>query len=153
MHETFWTLLQDRAHWEFELFLMLLFDGVVGCVLFPFVRKHWRHHVDRDAREQNKTRWRVVGIAPMAERLGLVAPANSPKWPRSGRFYEPVKGKPCPRCGIGIDDDGDGNCSHCVGKPVLGNCDHPWWGNVLHENVGDCINWKPVSTKTRENHG
>ena len=25
--ETFWTLLHDKGHWEFEIFLMLLFDG------------------------------------------------------------------------------------------------------------------------------
>ena len=173
MHETFRTLLTDPAHWEFELFLMLLFDGVVGCVLFPFVRKHWQHHVDRDAREQNKTRWRVVGIAPMAERLGLGAPANSPKWPRSGRFYEPVKGKPCPRCGIGVDDDRDGHCGVCVRlldteigamkeqelkyptpKPALGTCHGGGaLGKIPHVFGDDCVNWLPVSTKTRKNHG
>ena len=180
MHETFLTLLQDRAHWEFELFLMLLFDGVVGCVLFPFVRKHWRHHITRDKRDSGGVVPRTAperekgGFVPVSYKWSIgVAPPRlaydrwtptqpdlvgndwnkAIPWPRSGRFYEPVKGKPCPRCGIGVDDDGDGNCSHCVGKPVLGNCDHPRWGNVLHENVGDCINWKPVSTKTRENHG
>lgn len=30
MQETFWTLLRDQAHWEFEMFLMLLFDGVLA---------------------------------------------------------------------------------------------------------------------------
>ncbi len=49
--ETFWTLLHDRAHWEFEIFLMLLFDGVIGAILWPFLRSHWRHHVTRDAQE------------------------------------------------------------------------------------------------------
>ncbi len=51
MHETFWTLLRDPAHWEFEIFLMILFDGVIGTLLWPFVRKHWAHHVARDRRE------------------------------------------------------------------------------------------------------
>lgn len=50
-HETFWTLASDAAHWEFELFLMLLFDGIVGAVAWPFVRKHWLHHRERDERE------------------------------------------------------------------------------------------------------
>ena len=49
--ETFWTLLRDAAHWEFELFLMLLFDGVIGLLLWPFIRKHWKHHVRRDHKE------------------------------------------------------------------------------------------------------
>lgn len=48
MHETFWTLLRDSAHWEFELFLMLLFDGVIFGICWPFLRKHWKHHIDRD---------------------------------------------------------------------------------------------------------
>ena len=48
MHETFWTLLHDAAHWEFEIFLMLLFDGVIVGVCWPFLRKHWKHHLDRD---------------------------------------------------------------------------------------------------------
>ena len=48
MHETFTTLLKDPAHWEFELFLMLLFDVLIAGLCWPFVRKHWRHHLDRD---------------------------------------------------------------------------------------------------------
>jgi hypothetical protein len=40
--ETFMSLLHDKAHWEFELFLIL-------CgLLWPFVRKHWKHHIARD---------------------------------------------------------------------------------------------------------
>ena len=38
MHETFWTLLRDKAHWEFEIFLMFLFDGVLGG-LWLFIAK------------------------------------------------------------------------------------------------------------------
>lgn len=48
MNETFWTLLRDSAHWEFEIFLMLLFDGVIAGLCWPFVRRHWQHHIDRD---------------------------------------------------------------------------------------------------------
>lgn len=46
--ETFWTLLRDRAHWEFELFLMVLFDGIVGTMLYPWIRKHWNPSVKGD---------------------------------------------------------------------------------------------------------
>jgi hypothetical protein len=51
MHETFWTLLRDAAHWEFEIFLMLLFDGLVAGILWPFVRVHWKHHLAHDNEE------------------------------------------------------------------------------------------------------
>jgi hypothetical protein len=53
--ETFWTLLHDAAHWEFEVFLMVVFDGVIGYLgfrlLWPKIRKHWKHHIERDQRE------------------------------------------------------------------------------------------------------
>jgi hypothetical protein len=51
--ETFWTLLRNAAHWEFELFLMLVFDGIVGALLWPTIKKHWNHHLERD-REEGK---------------------------------------------------------------------------------------------------
>ena len=51
MKETFWTLLHDKAHWEFELFLMFLFDVVIAGVAWPFVAKHVRHHLERDKQE------------------------------------------------------------------------------------------------------
>lgn len=47
--ETFWTLAGDLAHWEFELFLMVLVDGIALGVAWPFARKHWRHHVAHDS--------------------------------------------------------------------------------------------------------
>lgn len=49
--ETFWSLLRDKAHWEFEIFLMVLFDGFIGALLWPFVRKHWKHHTERDRKD------------------------------------------------------------------------------------------------------
>ena len=56
--ETFWTLLHDSAHWEFELFVgfleMLLFDGAMGLVFWPFIKKHWWHHTERDRRDGNE---------------------------------------------------------------------------------------------------
>jgi hypothetical protein len=64
MHETFWTLLGDPAHWMFELFLMLLFDGLIVGLCWPFVRKHWQHHVARDRAETTDiygNRWQNCG--------------------------------------------------------------------------------------------
>jgi hypothetical protein len=43
-HETFWSLLRDPAHWEFEIFLMVLVDGIILGLLWPKIRKHVRHH-------------------------------------------------------------------------------------------------------------
>lgn len=54
MHETFWTLLGDIAHWEFEIFLMVLFDGIIGAILWPFIKQHVKHHLDRDKKENMK---------------------------------------------------------------------------------------------------
>ena len=49
--ETFWTLFFDIAHWEFEIFLMVLFDFVLGFVgwryiLQPILKKWFSHHKD-----------------------------------------------------------------------------------------------------------
>ena len=51
-HETFRTLLFDVAHWEFEIFVTLVFDGLVLGLLWPFIRRHWNHHLNRDARDK-----------------------------------------------------------------------------------------------------
>jgi hypothetical protein len=39
MRETFWTLLRDPAHWEFEIFLMIL----KGMIVTKKRRKAFRH--------------------------------------------------------------------------------------------------------------
>ncbi len=57
--ESFWVLLKDPAHWEFELFLMVVFDGLIGAIAWPLIKRHIhrdvRHaedhfHVDLDIR-------------------------------------------------------------------------------------------------------
>lgn len=42
--ETFFTLLTDPAHWEFEIFLMIVFDVLIGFFIWPFVRRALVHH-------------------------------------------------------------------------------------------------------------
>ena len=42
--ETFFTLLKDPAHWEFEIFLMVVFDVIIGFFIWPFVRRALVHH-------------------------------------------------------------------------------------------------------------
>lgn len=36
-HETFFTLLKDKAHWQFELFIIFIFDIVIGLILWPII--------------------------------------------------------------------------------------------------------------------
>jgi hypothetical protein len=54
--ETFWTLLRDAAHWEFELLLIIVFDLLLAGLAWPFVKRHWQHHLDRDKEDSNGTR-------------------------------------------------------------------------------------------------
>ncbi|MFZ3019917.1 MAG: hypothetical protein WA051_00100 [Minisyncoccia bacterium] len=49
-HETFFTLLTDSAHWEFELFLIFIFDVLIGLIIWPYVRKFLTHHDSDDKR-------------------------------------------------------------------------------------------------------
>ena len=42
--ESFFDLLKDPAHWEFEIFLMVVFDVVIGLVIWPYVQKAMTHH-------------------------------------------------------------------------------------------------------------
>lgn len=44
--ETFWDLLRDPAHWYFELFLILLFDVLIGALAWPMIRRHIHRDVD-----------------------------------------------------------------------------------------------------------
>ena len=47
-HETFLTLLKDPAHWGFELFLVFIFDVVIGVLIWPWIRKFIIHHKSDD---------------------------------------------------------------------------------------------------------
>jgi hypothetical protein len=47
-HETFWTLLKDPAHWQFELFLIFLFDVVVGILIWPPLKRWFKHYKEDD---------------------------------------------------------------------------------------------------------
>ena len=54
--ETFWTLFQSGPHWAFEIFLMLLFDGLVGAIAWPFVKRHYGHHLQHDRIHEGERR-------------------------------------------------------------------------------------------------
>lgn len=42
--ESFVTLLKDPAHWEFEIFLIIIFDVIIGLIIWPFIKKGLVHH-------------------------------------------------------------------------------------------------------------
>ena len=48
--ETFWTLLFDPSHWEFEIFLMIIFDGLIGALIWPRIKKWFQHHEEDDSK-------------------------------------------------------------------------------------------------------
>ena len=50
MEETFLDLLRSKGHWEFEIFLIILFDGIIGLLIWPQIRKWWKHHREDDDR-------------------------------------------------------------------------------------------------------
>ena len=52
-HETFWTLLRDPAHWQFELFLIFIFDVVIGILIWPQLKRWFRHHHEDDDKLQD----------------------------------------------------------------------------------------------------
>lgn len=47
-HETFLSLLRDPAHWAFELFLIALFDGLIGLLIWPFLCVHFKKHSKKE---------------------------------------------------------------------------------------------------------
>jgi hypothetical protein len=49
-HETFWSLFRSLPHWEFELFLLFLSDGVIGALLIPAFKRWTSHHQSDDNR-------------------------------------------------------------------------------------------------------
>ena len=48
--ETFWTLFYNLPHWEFEIFLIIIFDGIIGLIIWPKIRKFTTHHKSDDER-------------------------------------------------------------------------------------------------------
>jgi hypothetical protein len=80
--ETFWTLVTDLAHWELELFIMLVFDVIIGMIAWPFVRKHWVHHLAHDKAHPETTP--TPGIGKYDPKFG----ARTTSSPQVARFQE-----------------------------------------------------------------
>ena len=69
--ETFWSLLHNKAHIELELFLMIVFDGIVGALLWPWLKKHLNHHFDKHCEN---------GPVPSEGPVAGSTPARSTYW-------------------------------------------------------------------------
>jgi hypothetical protein len=66
-HETFFMLIQDPAHWELELFIMFIFDFVIGILVWPRIKRWTRHHKSDD----NKIDVLEQELKAIKERLGM----------------------------------------------------------------------------------
>jgi uncharacterized membrane-anchored protein YhcB (DUF1043 family) len=64
--ETFFDLLKDPAHWEFEIFLILIFDVIIGAIIWPFVRGGLKHHKSDHERLEDLER----EVKMLKDRLG-----------------------------------------------------------------------------------
>jgi uncharacterized membrane protein (DUF106 family) len=42
--EDFLHLLKDPAHWYFEFLLIIIFDILIGLIIWPFIQKALVHH-------------------------------------------------------------------------------------------------------------
>jgi hypothetical protein len=42
--ETFIELVKDPAHWEFEIMLMVIFDGLIGMAAIPLFKRWLKAH-------------------------------------------------------------------------------------------------------------
>ena len=82
MHETFWDLARDAAHWEFEIFLMIVFDGLLLGIFYPWLRKHWKHHIAHDQRDQIYN-W---SMNPITQAAGHVMETSAGICPDCGEF-------------------------------------------------------------------
>ena len=77
--ETFWTLLRNLPHWEFELFLMLLFDVVLGLLIWPWFRKWVLHHSSDDEKLASPA------YSPLAKRVKAIMPLILEREQKTGR--------------------------------------------------------------------
>lgn len=71
--ESFWSLLRDPAHWYFELFLMLLFDVLIGALLWPAIKRHIHKDVDEaEEHEHDQIDLLYEEIADLRQHIGVL---------------------------------------------------------------------------------
>lgn len=104
--ESFMDLLRDPNHWGFELFLMLLFDVLIGALAWPAIKRHI--HADLDNAGEVTEGWMRVEINDLRHRLALLegdpnaileevrAGRKSVNWARAKLGYELILKDPPP---------------------------------------------------------
>lgn len=45
--ETFMELVKDPNHWLFEIMLMVIFDGLIGMILYPLFKRWLKSHDEK----------------------------------------------------------------------------------------------------------
>ena len=51
--ETYVELLKDPNHWLFELTLIAIFDGLIGAIAYPLVKRWLKNHDERKHAHQH----------------------------------------------------------------------------------------------------
>lgn len=51
--ETFMELVKDPNHWLFELMLMMIFDGLIGAILYPRFKRWLKNHDEKKHAHQH----------------------------------------------------------------------------------------------------
>jgi len=60
-HVTFWDLFRSLAHWEFEIFMIILLDIVIGILIWPRVKRFFIHHkADHDKLTELENRVKLL---------------------------------------------------------------------------------------------
>jgi hypothetical protein len=67
--ETFLDLLKNAAHWEFELFLIVLFDLLIGVLVWPWIKRSILHHKSDD----QKIAELELQVSELRQIIGLVS--------------------------------------------------------------------------------
>ena len=72
-------LVKSPGHWMFEIMLMIIFDGVIGIMIWPFIKHLWDDHKKfhkitqhyqnirrkRSKWKMNQIKWMKSGEIPM----------------------------------------------------------------------------------------
>ena len=86
MHEeTFWDLFTDPAHWWFEITLILIFDVIIGALLWPRFKNWIKHHKKDDDK--------VAILEKKVRVLETLIKDIAPMFPLTQEYIDDVKNK------------------------------------------------------------
>jgi hypothetical protein len=79
--ETFWSLLHDPAHWTFEVFLMVVFDGLIGALLWPHIKRWLKQHHHQEEAEHGEQQRAIEDLRERIERMEARRPSGGEREP------------------------------------------------------------------------